>query len=29
MIIDFDSNKSAQNEEERSLPFTAVERFDW
>lgn len=29
MIIDFDANKSAKNEEERSLPFTAVELFDW
>jgi hypothetical protein len=29
MIIDFDSNKSARNEQERGLPFTAAERFDW
>ncbi|MGY4878522.1 BrnT family toxin [Vreelandella aquamarina] len=29
MIIDFDPSKSARNEQERSLPFTAVERFDW
>lgn len=29
MIIDFDPDKSARNEEERGLPFTAVERFDW
>jgi len=28
MIIDFDPNKSARNEEERGLPFAAVERFD-
>ncbi|WP_280553747.1 BrnT family toxin [Halomonas sp. 25-S5] len=29
MIIDFDPAKSARNERERGLPFTAVERFDW
>jgi uncharacterized DUF497 family protein len=29
MIIDFDPNKSDRNEQERGLPFTAVERFDW
>lgn len=29
MIIDFDPDKSARNERERDLPFTAVERFDW
>jgi len=29
MIIDFDPNKSAQNEADRGLPFTAVQRFDW
>ena len=29
MIIDFDPNKSAQNEADRGLPFTAAQRFDW
>ncbi len=29
MIIDFDPNKSARNDAERGLPFTAVQRFDW
>lgn len=29
MIIDFDPNKSDRNEQERGLPFTAVESFDW
>ena len=29
MIIDYDPNKSARNEQERGLPFTAAERFDW
>lgn len=29
MIIDFDPNKSARNERDRGLPFTAVEHFDW
>ena len=29
MIIDFDPNKSARNEADRGLPFTAVQRFDW
>ncbi len=29
MIIGFDSNKSARNEQERGLPFTAAECFDW
>ncbi len=29
MIIDFDSNKSARNDQERGLPFIAVEHFDW
>jgi len=29
MIIDFDPNKSAHNEADRGLPFTAVQRFDW
>lgn len=29
MIIDFDPNKSDRNEQERGLPFTTVERFDW
>ncbi|MBZ9539793.1 BrnT family toxin [Modicisalibacter tunisiensis] len=29
MRIDFDPDKSARNERERGLPFTAVERLDW
>ena len=29
MRIDFDPDKSARNELERSLSFKAVERFDW
>ena len=29
MLIDFDPDKSARNEQERGLPFTAVKRFDW
>jgi len=29
MRIDFDPDKSARNERERGLPFTAVECFDW
>jgi uncharacterized DUF497 family protein len=29
MDIEFDPNKSARNDEERGLPFTAVAEFDW
>ena len=29
MIIDFDHNKSARNDQERGLPFTAAAGFDW
>ena len=29
MKIDFDPNKSARNEKERNLPFSAVEQFAW
>ena len=29
MNIDFDSDKSARNKQERGLPFSPVERFDW
>ncbi|GAB2788259.1 BrnT family toxin [Halomonas shantousis] len=29
MRIDFDPDKSARNERERGLPFTAAEHFDW
>lgn len=29
MKIDFDPRKSARNERERDLPFTAVAHFDW
>lgn len=29
MDIEFDPNKSARNDQERGLPFTAVAAFDW
>lgn len=29
MLITYDPAKSQRNEEERGLPFTAAENFDW
>lgn len=29
MDIDFDPDKSLRNDQERGLPFTALEHFDW